>query len=116
MWQSLDLKNCWASSRYEYGYIWILYFYLPTIKYIWFIPILWFKRYSVKMVALIFSSYPCSTHTTRFHWWFWFSEKIPHDIQLKEITFRLEFETTSRLRYIGVLFMIPPREIKLESS
>jgi len=116
MWQALDAKNCWASSRYEYGYIWILYFWLPTIKWVWIIPILWFKKYSLKITTIVFTSYPCSSHTTRWYWWFWFSEKIPYDLQQKEITFRLEFETTSRLRYIGMWFMIPPREMKLETS
>jgi hypothetical protein len=72
--------------------------------------------YSAKITVIIFSSYPCSTHTTRWWWWFWFSEKIPYEVQQKEMSFRMEFDTVSRLRFIAVLFMIPPREVKMESS
>jgi hypothetical protein len=49
-------------------------------------------------------------------WWFWLSEKIPTDHQMKEITFRLEFETIKRLRYTSILFMTAPKEVRLEST
>lgn len=77
LWQALDAKNCWASSRYEYAYIWILYFWLPVLKWWWFIPYIGFKKYSMKLTAHIFASYPCPTHTSKHFWFFWFSERIP---------------------------------------
>jgi hypothetical protein len=70
----------------------------------------------MKMTEIVFSSYPCVTHATHWYMWFWFSEKIPSALSEKEITFRLEFDVTSRLRYLGAWFMIPPRTLKIESS
>ena len=46
LWEYLDLKNCWASSRYEFGFIFTLYFYLPVLKWFWFIPYFALKRYT----------------------------------------------------------------------
>ena len=38
LYEFLDAQNCWASSRYEYGYIMTIYYELPVLKYWWFIP------------------------------------------------------------------------------
>lgn len=35
---------------------------------------------------------------------------------MKEITFRLEFDTIKRLRYTSILFMTAPKEVRLEST
>ncbi len=35
---------------------------------------------------------------------------------MKEIVFRLEFDTVKRVRVFQALFMTPPRSIRLESS
>jgi hypothetical protein len=34
----LDTRNCWASSRYEYGYIQTIYWQAPVLKYWWIFP------------------------------------------------------------------------------
>ena len=44
------------------------------------------------------------------------SEKLPEADTNKEITFRLEFDITSRLRWLGIWFMIPPKSLKIEST
>jgi hypothetical protein len=38
LYEYLDARNCWASSRYEYGYIFTVYYMLPVLKWWWFIP------------------------------------------------------------------------------
>jgi len=117
MWQGLDAKNCWASSRYEYAFIFVLNFTIPMIKFNGFIPMIVMKKFTMNLLINIFTSYPCSLRTTTWFWWFWLSEKLPDGLkEMKEFSFRLEFETTSRIRFIQVLFMIPPFEVKLESS
>jgi len=113
-WEYLDLKNCWASSRYEYGYYLTFYFY--TFRFSWWPLGFQITKHSYEWFRLDYTSYPCSTHTTNWMWWFWLSEKVPTDHQMKEITYRLEFDTVKRLRYIAVLFMTAPKDVRLEST
>ena len=104
----MDNKNCWASSRYEFGFVLTLYYFVPVLKWWYFIPYMALKMESYNVNLILFASYPCSTHTSGWMWWYWLSERIPSEKQMKEITFRLEFDTTKRLRYLAILFMTAP--------
>ena len=117
LYEFLDAQNCWASSRYEYGYIFTIYYLLPVLKYWWFIPYWSFEVKSYDVTEIGFNSYPCSTHTSGWSvWWNWMSERIPIEEQMKEITFRLEYDTTRRLRNLQVVFRTPPKAVRIEST
>jgi len=117
LYEFLDAQNCWASSRYEYGYIFTIYYLLPVLKYWWFIPYWSFEVKSYDVTEIGFNSYPCSTHTSGWSvWWSWMSERIPIEEQMKEITFRLEYDTTRRLRNLQVVFRTPPKAVRVEST
>jgi hypothetical protein len=49
-------------------------------------------------------------------YWHWASERLPNEALNKEVTFSFNFENISRLRLLKIIFMIPPKEVKLECS
>ena len=116
LWEYLDNRNCWASSRYEFGFALTLYYVIPKLKWWGIFPYVSLTISPYQVNVILFASYPCSTHTSGWMWWYWLSERIPVDHQMKEVTFRLEFETTKRVRFLSVLFLTAPQSVRIEST
>jgi len=78
VWNQLALFKCWASSRYEYSFIFSVY--VTSITKEKNPPKL--RTDELVVMETDFFVYPCDTHThSEYIWWHWMSHKLPDEHQ-----------------------------------
>jgi len=61
-WEYLNTYNCWASSRWEFAFLFICWSWVWSTIYIaWIFPYSYLRPYANICIWIWFLSYPCST-------------------------------------------------------